>query len=153
MTRPDIWVHIIQKNLGEKMTTKKQQLFDAAKSVRDNAHAPYSKYHVGAALLADDGAVYAGANVENASYPEGWCAETSAIAGLVAAGAKRITEVCVVTKSNPPGTPCGGCRQRLAEFAEADTPVHIANLDGVVRTWRMDELLPGAFKLKGLDVS
>ncbi len=125
-------------------------LYIAAKAVMKNAHAPYSNYHVGAAVLADDGLVYVGTNVENASYPEGWCAETSAIAAMVAAGAKRIAEVCVVTKSNPPGTPCGGCRQRLSEFAGADTPVHVSNLDGVSHTWRMDELLPGAFKLKDL---
>ncbi len=130
------------------MTTK-QNLHDAAREVMKNAHAPYSNYHVGAAVLADDGQTYVGANVENASYPEGWCAETSAIAAMVANGAKHIKEVCVVTKSDPPGTPCGGCRQRLSEFADAGTSVHIANLDGIVRTWRMDELLPGAFKLKG----
>ncbi len=125
-----------------------KNLYNAAKAVMKNAHAPYSNYHVGAAVLANDGQTYVGTNVENASYPEGWCAETSAIAAMVAAGAKRITEVCVVTKSDPPGTPCGGCRQRLSEFASADTPVHVTNLDGVSHTWRMDELLPGAFKLK-----
>ncbi len=130
------------------MTTNKQHLIEAARTVMQNAHAPYSSYHVGAAVLADDGNTYVGTNVENASYPEGWCAETSAIAAMIAAGAKQITEVCVVTKSDPPGTPCGGCRQRLSEFAAADTPVHVSNLDGISHTWRMDELLPSAFKLK-----
>jgi cytidine deaminase len=132
------------------MSSIKQDLREAACAVMKHAHAPYSHYHVGAAILADDGNVYVGTNVENAAYPEGWCAETSAIAAMIAGGAKRISKVCVITKSDPPGTPCGGCRQRLSEFSDPDTPVLVANLDGQLQTWRMDELLPGAFKLKDI---
>jgi len=129
------------------MTTTKKNLYSAACAVMKNAHAPYSRFSVGAAILADDGKIYAGTNVENAAYPEGWCAETSAIAAMVASGGKRTKEVCVVSKSDPPASPCGGCRQRLAEFASDDTRVHIGNLGGIVHTWHMRELLPGAFKL------
>lgn len=128
-------------------------LFRKAKAVRDHAHAPYSQFHVGAAIRTAAGTVYVGANVENASYPEGWCAETSAIAAMVAAGgegdARRIAEVAVVADriEGRLTTPCGGCRQRLAEFAEADTPVHVVDPSGAGRTYRMDELLPAAFAM------
>ena len=126
-------------------------LFEAALSVQQNAHAPYSFFRVGAAVRGASGRVYAGTNVENASYPEGWCAETSAIAAMVTAGEKRIAEVCVLSTGEPPATPCGGCRQRLAEFAGPDTPVHIGGPKGIVKTWRMDELLPAAFALQDQD--
>ena len=129
-------------------------LFDQARAVREHAHAPYSRFHVGAAIRTATGAVHIGANVENASYPEGWCAETSAIAAMIAAGpagdGRRIAEVTVVADriDGRLTTPCGGCRQRLAEFSTADTPVNVVDPSGNGRTYRMDELLPAAFAME-----
>jgi cytidine deaminase len=121
------------------------RLLEAARRAMAHAHAPYSKYHVGAAILADDGTVYAGCNVENASFPEGWCAETSAIGAMVTAGAKKIREIAVMGAGADLTTPCGGCRQRIAEFAVAETPVHICGPDGLRRTFKLAELLPESF--------
>ena len=121
-----------------------KRLFEAAKAAMARAHAPYSNFQVGAAVLADDGNIYMGCNVENASYPEGWCAETSALGAMVTNGGKRIREVAVIGASALT-TPCGGCRQRLAEFGTADTPVHICGPEGHRKTFRLDELLPAAF--------
>jgi cytidine deaminase len=132
-----------------------RQLFDMASAVRENAHAPYSNFRVGAALRTAAGTVFAGANVENASYPEGWCAETSAIAHMIAAAspgpARAIAAVSVVADriDGRLTTPCGGCRQRLAEFAGPDTPVHVSDPSGETRTFTMRELLPAAFSLEG----
>lgn len=122
-------------------------LFAAAKAARENAHAPYSRYLVGAAVLTDKGVIHAGCNVENASYPEGWCAETTALASMVASGARKVIEVVVVADGARLCTPCGGCRQRLAEFAGPDTPVHIADLKGLRQTFALGELLPAGFAL------
>jgi len=130
------------------MPKTRQQLFNAARAAMENAHAPYSFYRVGAAVRGASGRVYAGTNVENASFPEGWCAETSAIAAMVTAGETRIEEVCVLSTGEPPATPCGGCRQRLAEFAGPDTEVHVGGPRGIVKSWRMDALLPAAFALQ-----
>src|SRR6195952_3937614 len=99
------------------------QLYAAAEAVRARAYAPYSRFQVGAAILADDGKIYAGCNVENAAYPIGNCAEASAIAAMLAGGGKRITRIYVTGPGSQPVTPCGGCRQRIREFAELDTPV------------------------------
>lgn len=124
------------------------ELMDAARAARANAHAPYSGFAVGAAVRTASGAVYAGANVENASYPEGWCAETSALAAMVAAGEREVVEVLVMAESDAPVTPCGGCRQRLAEFGAADTPVHSADPANLRMSWMLGDLLPAAFGLK-----
>jgi cytidine deaminase len=121
------------------------RLFEAARDVMRMAHAPYSDFPVGAAILTDTGAIYAGCNVENASYPEGWCAETSAIAHMVAAGERKIREVAVVAEKMPSATPCGGCRQRLAEFGSGDTLVHLCDASGVVETVTLGALLPRSF--------
>jgi len=121
------------------------QLFDAAKTAQANAHAPYSNYRVGAALRTPDGAIFAGGNVENASYPEGCCAETSAIAAMAASGARRIAEICVIGDGAALCTPCGGCRQRIREFANDDTLVHVAGPEGVRATFRLSALLPESF--------
>lgn len=121
------------------------ELLNAARTVRDNAHAPYSGFKVGAALKAGSGRIYTGCNVENASYPEGTCAETGALAALVAAGETEVTAVAVIANSPTPITPCGGCRQRLAEFATGDVPVTMATLDGATDTRTLAALLPGAF--------
>jgi cytidine deaminase len=120
------------------------ELFAAAKAAMERAYAPYSRFPVGAAILAEDGRVYAGCNVENASFPEGWCAETSALAAMVTAGARHIRAIAVIGTSALT-TPCGGCRQRLAEFAAADTPVHICGPEGLRRTFSLADLLPAAF--------
>jgi cytidine deaminase len=125
-----------------------QDLFEAAKAARANAHAPYSRFAVGAAVRAASGAIFAGANVENASFPEGWCAETSALGAMVAAGEREITEVVVIAEHSEPITPCGGCRQRLAEFGRASTPVIACGPEGERARWTLGELLPAAFGLK-----
>ena len=121
------------------------RLIEAARKAMAHAHAPYSKYRVGAAILADDGTIYAGCNVENASFPEGWCAETSAIGSMVTAGSKRIKELAVIGDGAELTTPCGGCRQRIAEFADANTPVHVCGPEGLRRTFKLGELLPASF--------
>ncbi len=120
-------------------------LFKAARDVRENAHAPYSDFKVGAAIRAADGQIFTGCNVENVAYPEGTCAEAGAIAAMIAAGAREIAEVIVVADSPVPITPCGGCRQKLAEFARPDTPVIMAGLQGELARMTVAELLPGAF--------
>jgi xanthosine phosphorylase len=124
-------------------------LLDAARRAFANAHAPYSGFRVGAAVRAPGGRVFAGANVENASYPEGTCAETGAIAALVAAGERRIVEALVLAEGEALCTPCGGCRQRLAELAGRDMPVHLCDPKGLRRTVSLGELLPLAFGAGG----
>jgi cytidine deaminase len=121
-------------------------LIDAARAVRDNAHAPYSQFKVGAAIRTASGRVYAGCNVENAAYPEGTCAEAGAVAAMVAAGEREIAEVAVIADAPEPVPPCGGCRQRLAEFAGPEVPVIMATVHGRTRTATVGELLPGAFR-------
>ena len=125
-----------------------ERLLGAADAAMRNAHAPYSAFPVGAALRAPGGGVYAGANVENAAYPQGQCAEASAIGALVAAGERRITELAVVAEKEDFCPPCGGCRQRLSEFAGPQTPVHLGRPGGPRRTLTMAELLPYAFDLE-----
>ena len=124
-----------------------QDLFDAARAAFENAHAPYSNFRVGAALRTPSGRIFCGANVENASYPEGNCAEASAIAAMVAAGERQITEALVVAAGERLCTPCGGCRQRLAEFAGPDVPVHLCAPQGLRRTVTLGDLLPLSFAL------
>jgi len=125
-----------------------ERLLEAAEAAMRNAHAPYSEFLVGAALRAPGGALYSGANVENAAYPQGQCAEASAIGTLVAAGERRITEVAVVAEKEDFCPPCGGCRQRLSEFAGPDTAVHLGRPGGPRRTLTLGELLPHAFNLE-----
>jgi xanthosine phosphorylase len=124
-----------------------QDLFDAARAARQNAYAPYSSFEVGAAVRTPSGRIFGGANVENASYPEGNCAEASAIAAMVAAGERRITEALVVAGGERLCTPCGGCRQRLAEFAGPELSIHLCDPQGLRRTVTLGELLPLAFVL------
>jgi cytidine deaminase len=120
-------------------------LIDAANSVRAKAYAPYSNFSVGAALLTPSGQVFVGCNVENVAYPEGTCAEAGAIAAMVAAGETSIARVVVAAESPIPVTPCGGCRQKLAEFGTADVEVILANASGEVGRMTLAELLPGSF--------
>lgn len=121
------------------------ELETAARAVRENAYVPYSGFKVGAALRGASGAVFVGCNVENAAYPEGTCAEAGAIAAMVAAGETRIAEAFVIADSPTPISPCGGCRQKLAEFAAAETPVTLATLSGETLHTTVGALLPGAF--------
>ncbi len=128
--------------------TSMRRLLAAARAVRQNAHAPYSRFHVGAAVLDERGRVHTGCNVENASYGLTVCAERNAVAAAVAAGARAIKAVVVVTGVRPPASPCGACRQVLAEFATAEVPVVLAPPRGpAARTFRIAELLPDAFRL------
>ncbi|MBI4934665.1 MAG: cytidine deaminase [Actinobacteria bacterium] len=127
------------------MTPAQQELFDAAMAAMANAHAPYSHYPVGAAVRASSGTVYSGCNVENAAYPQGWCAEASAIAAMVTAGEREIVEVLTVCQGDLVGTCCGGCRQKLREFAALDVPVFACGPDGIRATFTLGQLLPHSF--------
>jgi homotetrameric cytidine deaminase len=122
-----------------------EELLRAAEAVMARAHVPYSHFPVGAALRSPDGAIHVAANVENAAYPQGQCAEASAIGVMVAAGATEIAEVAVVAERLDICPPCGGCRQRLSEFASPETPVHLGRPGGPRRTLTMAELLPLGF--------
>ena len=124
-------------------------LIAAARAASAHAHAPYSGFHVGAAIRGADGAVFSGCNIENASYPQGWCAEPTAISHMVMASGGPIEAVCVYADSVRPCTPCGGCRQKLAEFGSADTIVISAGPSGERGRWRLGDLLPEAFSLEG----
>jgi cytidine deaminase len=121
------------------------ELFDVARAAQANAHAPYSRFAVGAAVRAASGRIYGGCNVENASFPEGSCAETAAIAAMVLAGERTIVEVLTIADGDDVVTCCGGCRQRIREFAAPDVPVHAAGPDGVRATFTIAELLPASF--------
>lgn len=120
-------------------------LESAARTVRENAHAPYSGFKVGAAIRAASGRIHVGCNVENAAYPQGACAEAGAICAMVAAGDTEIAELFVIADAPGPVAPCGGCRQRISEFAGPDTPITMANLKGETLTLTLAALLPGAF--------
>ena len=132
------------------LTDTEQMLIDAAKKVRINAYAPYSGFHVGAALMDETGAVHSGCNVENGAYPEGLCAEANAIGSMVAAGGKRIVAIASIGGSDEieACTPCGGCRQRIHEFSDETTQIIlIGEGDSIVR-YSISELLPVGFRLQ-----
>ncbi|TXM64933.1 cytidine deaminase [Methylobacterium sp. WL103] len=120
-------------------------LFDAAAGARGRAHAPYSRFAVGAALRDEHGAIHAGCNVENAAYPVGTCAEAGAIAAMILAGGRSIREILVLGDGAGLVTPCGACRQRIREFAAPATPIHAAGPEGVRRSFTLDALLPDSF--------
>ena len=120
-------------------------LLDHAKAVRENAYAPYSNFKVGAAVQTVSGTIYTGVNVENVAYPEGTCAEAGAIAAMCAAGERQIVEVAVIADSPMPVTPCGGCRQKIAEFAKPDTIVRMYTTGGAQLDMTVAQLLPGVF--------
>ena len=131
------------------MTVDEQQLIDAAKKVRPNAHAPYSGYLVGAALIDDTGTLHTGCNVENAAFPEGTCAEANAIGSMVAAGGKRIVAIAAVGGADEieACTPCGGCRQSILEFADENTRIILIGEGKQIDSYSIDELLPAGFRL------
>jgi cytidine deaminase len=122
-----------------------EALLAAARAVREQAHAPYSRFKVGAALLDEQGRIHRGCNVENAAYPQGLCAEAAAVAAMVAAGGRRIAAAVVVGDGPQLVTPCGGCRQKLREFADADTPIVVADMQQVRARFTLGELLPHSF--------
>ena len=125
-----------------------EAMIDSARQAYDRAYAPYSRFNVGSCVLAGDGALYVGANVENAAYPQGTCAEENAIGAMIAGGARRIQAIVVMGGKPGDGTlctPCGGCRQRIREFAGPETPVHICGPEGLRRSFTLDELLPASF--------
>ncbi|MFN3718258.1 MAG: cytidine deaminase [Rhizobium rhizophilum] len=121
-------------------------LFEAARDAMKFAHAPYSKFPVGAAIRADDGRIYTGANIENLSFPQGWCAEPTAISCMIMGGGKKIIEMAVIAEKLALCPPCGGCRQKISEFASATTKIFLCDEVGVQKTMTMDELLPLSFK-------
>lgn len=127
-----------------------KRLIDAAMAARNKAYAPYSNHPVGAAILTDDGQIFAGCNVENAASPLGNCAETGAVSAMVAGGRRKIAAVAIVGPDSRACQPCGGCRQVLAEFGEEDMPVYL--LDGktgdVLEEYKLGELLPHIFRRK-----
>ena len=132
------------------MTEHLDRMLDLARQALGHAHAPYSRFRVGACVRAASGRLYAGCNVENASYPVGQCAEATAIGAMVSAGDRAIVEVVLVTERDAPCSPCGRCRQQLAEFAAAGTPVHLCGPDGLRLTTTLGQLLPLAFSADAL---
>lgn len=136
--------HVADRTLST-MSDIEAELLAVARAVQANAHVPYSHFPVGAALRTDTGAVFAGCNVENAAYPQGVCAEASAISAMVSAGERVIRAIVTVCDGDLLATPCGGCRQKIREFADADTMIHAAGPDGVRTSYTMDELLPDSF--------
>lgn len=123
----------------------REDLLAAARAARTNAHAPYSGFPVGAAVRTGDGSVFTGVNVENASYPEGVCAETAALSAMATAGKRDLVAAAVVADGERPVTPCGGCRQRLAEFGDDTTEVIIGDDSEVKLVTTLAELLPLRF--------
>ena len=124
---------------------QQQALLRAARDARRKAHAPYSKFEVGAAVLDEQGRVHAGCNVENAAYPQGVCAEAAALSAMVLAGGRRAIALLVLGDGPSWVTPCGGCRQKLREFADAQTPVLVADGNGVQLWFTLEQLLPHSF--------
>ena len=122
------------------------KLFNLASSAAANAYAPYSQFKVGAAILSSSGNFYSGCNVENISYPVGTCAEAGAIAAMLNGGDNKIAEILIYADSKALISPCGACRQRIAEFASADTKIHLADKSGIKKTFTLEELLPNNFK-------
>ena len=130
------------------------ELVNAAIEAMKKAYAPYSKFHVGAAILDEDGQIHYGANVENAAYPIGHCAEASAISAMIMSGRRRIVKIAVAGGNGEDGllcTPCGGCRQRIREFAAADVPVLVADPNGLQARFTLEDLLPESFGPENLD--
>lgn len=120
-------------------------MLQMARDAMDRAYAPYSNFRVGAVIKTQSGRLYAGCNVENASYPVGSCAEQGAISAMILGGDTVISEMVVMGDGEKPTSPCGACRQRIREFAAPDTPVHICDRNGVRTTMTLDELLPVSF--------
>ena len=123
----------------------RQRLLDASLAARAQSYSPYSGYAVGAAILDEQGRIHAGANMENAAYPQGWCAEATALAMMRMAGGQQARVVVVSGPGPDVITPCGGCRQKLREFAAGDLLIVAADPGGIRQHWTLDELLPFSF--------
>ena len=128
-----------------KLTPEHKMLLALASKAQANAHAPYSNFHVGAAILDENAQLHASCNVENAAYPLGQCAEAGAISAMITSGSKHIKQILIASPNDDFCPPCGGCRQKIAEFADAQTEVHLATQQGEIKTVKFTELLPLAF--------
>ena len=133
------------------MSAHLKDMIKRAAAVRGHAHAPYSGFHVGACIRAESGRLYSGCNIENAAYPQGQCAEATAIGAMVSGGDTKIVEILVMGDGARLCTPCGGCRQRMSEFAGPATPVHICDPEGLRQTIPLGDLLPYAFVADNLE--
>jgi cytidine deaminase len=122
-----------------------EPLLRAARAAQQQAYAPYSKFHVGAAVLDEQGRIHAGCNVENAAYPQGVCAEAGALSAMVLAGGRHVAALAVVGDGDALVTPCGGCRQKLREFAAGDTPVLVGDARQLRARFTLAQLLPESF--------
>jgi len=127
------------------LTAEHKMLLALASKAQKNAHAPYSNFYVGAAILDENAQLHASCNVENAAYPLGQCAEAGAISAMIASGSKQIKQILIASPNDKFCPPCGGCRQKIAEFADAQTEVHLATKNGQVKTVKFEALLPLAF--------
>lgn len=127
------------------MNSTQTRLFEQALKTRERAHAPYSNFHVGASLITTNGNIYASCNVENASYGLSLCAEANTLTQMVAAGEYQVAELLLIGGNNDLGRPCGACRQRIREFANETTPIHLCNPEGQIKTVTLGELLPLSF--------
>ena len=130
-----------------------EDLLRAASGARENAYAPYSGFRVGASIRTDDNRIFSGCNVENAAYPQGICAEGAAITAMVSAGARDIREVLIIGSGPEICSPCGGCRQKINEFADADTVIHMCNEEGDMKSVTLAELMPFAFGPNNLEAA
>lgn len=127
------------------MSKNTDDLIAAARAIRARAYAPYSNHPVGAAILDENGDIHVGANVENAAYPEGVCAEASAISAMIAAGGRQIVAIAVAGPGPALCTPCGGCRQKIREFAGPTTPILVSGAEGAFTSFTLEDLLPDSF--------
>lgn len=125
--------------------SKKDDVIQAAIAAMPSAYAPYSNFQVGAAICDENGVIHTGVNVENAAYPQGSCAEAGAIAAMIIGAGRHITALAVAGRGDVLCTPCGGCRQRIREFAGPQTPIYICGPDGLRETFTLAELLPASF--------
>lgn len=125
--------------------SKKDDLIQAAIAAMPSAYAPYSNFQVGASICDENGIIHTGVNVENAAYPQGSCAEAGAIAAMIMGAGRQITALAVAGRGDVLCTPCGGCRQRIREFAGPQTPIYICGPDGLRQTFTLAELLPASF--------
>lgn len=133
------------------MEINEQELFDIAFKAMDNAYAPYSNYTVGAAILCDDGKVYSGVNIENASYGLTNCAERTAIFKAVSVGVKEVKAIVIVNGTSDMSKPCGACRQVMSEFMKSDASVFLANNSNEYKEFTFKEILPLAFSDEDMD--
>jgi cytidine deaminase len=131
--------------MAHNLTVEYTMLLALATKAQKNAHAPYSNFYVGAAILDENTQHHGGCNVENAAYPLGQCAEAGAISAMVASGGKQIKQILIASPNDDFCPPCGGCRQKIAEFANAQTEVHLVTKSGQVKTVKFETLLPFAF--------